>query len=156
MLVAIVLLSLAGGAGLGSRAALLSATSTAATVGAAPDWVPPAVPASVIHKSSGGTPGQITAGSTYFVYASISDSGNPASGVASATADVSSITVLQTAAPLSAGSWTVGGTSYNYRSGLLTASLVLLPGTYGYSVTATDGASNIRTQTGFTVTVTLL
>ena len=77
----------------------------------------PSASASVIAKPQGGTAGYVTLESaTYYVYANVADSGNPASGIASVKANVSNVTSGQTAVALVAGSYTVDGVSYNYRS----------------------------------------
>ena len=81
-----------------------------------------------IMKSSGGTPGYIKPGGTYRVYANIT--GSPLN----ATADVSAITTGSTAASLSDGSYSAGGVSYNYRSGLLTADASLSAGPKAYTI----------------------
>jgi hypothetical protein len=120
---------------------------------AASDWVAPAASASVIQKSEGGTPGYIRQGGGFRVYANVSDAGNPATGVASVTGNVSSVAAGQSAAPLSAGAFTVLGSSYGFGSGALTANASLAGGTYTYSVTSTDGAGNGRTQSGISVVV---
>jgi len=99
------------------------------------------------------TPGYIHQGGDYYVYAAITDSGNPPSGIASVTADVSRVTTGQTAAPLTAGSWTVGGVAYDYRSALLAADAPLMPGGKPYSLAMTDATSNSATQGPFVVTV---
>jgi len=117
------------------------------------DWVAPTSSAETIAKTAGGTPGFIKQGGTYFVYANVTDTGNPASGVSTVTANVSTITTGQTAASLSSGSFSVGGVSYNYRSASLTANNPLSAGSYTYSLTSTDVAGNSGTQSGFTVTV---
>jgi hypothetical protein len=122
-------------------------------ISAASDFRAPTVTASVIAKSAGGTPGFIKQGGTYHVYANVTDSGNPASGVATVTADVSSVTSGQTAVSLTSGSFSVGGVSYGYRSALLTANASLSEGVKSFSLTATDSASNASTPGGFSVTV---
>ena len=120
---------------------------------AAADWVAPSASASVIGKSQGGVPGYIRQGGTYLVYANVSDSGAPASGIASVTANASAITTGQSAAALSAGSFPIGGVTYSHRSGALTANASLAAGTYAYSLAAKDLANNSRTQSGYTVVV---
>ena len=120
---------------------------------AAPDWVAPVASSSVIGKSQGGVPGYIRQGGAYNVYANVSDSGAPASGISTVTADAGSITTGQGAAALSAGSFSFGGTAYNYRSGGLTAKATLVAGTYTYSLSSKDLAANSRTQTGYSVVV---
>lgn len=120
---------------------------------AAADWVAPSASASVVRKGAGGVPGFIKQGGTYYVYANVSDAGNPASGTSTVVANVSNITSGQTAVTLSPGSWTVNGVSYNFRSALLTANAVLVDGSKSYTLTMTDGGGNSRTQTGFSVEV---
>jgi hypothetical protein len=114
------------------------------------DWVAPAG-ASVIATTTSTTGGYISKGSSYRVYANATDTGNPASGVASVTANVSAITTGQTSVALAAtgGPWSVGGVSYSYRSGALTANDPLSPGPTAYTLRLTDGHSpaNSRTQT---------
>jgi len=123
------------------------------SITAASDFRAPTVGASVLTKTTGGTVGQIKKGGTYYVYANVSDTGNPASGVSTVTANVSTITSGTTAAALSAGSYTAGGVSYAYRSVSLTAGSSLAAGSYSYSLTATDVAGNSRTQSGYSVVV---
>jgi hypothetical protein len=130
-----------------------TANSPSNRVSAAPDFRAPTVGSSTIAKSAGGTPGFIKQGGTYHVYANVSDAGNPASGVSTVTADVSSITTGQTAVSLASGSFSVGGVSYGFRSAVQTANAVLSAGAKSYTVTATDAASNSATQGGFSVTV---
>jgi hypothetical protein len=123
------------------------------SITAATDFRAPTASASVIGKTAGGTVGQIKKSGTYYVYANVSDTGNPASGVSTATANVSSITSGSTAVALAAGSFTAGGVSYNRRSASITAGSTLAAGSYSYSLTLTDVAGNSKTQSGFTVTV---
>jgi hypothetical protein len=128
-------------------------TSNAAnSFAAAPDWKAPTAGRSVIGKTAGGTPGFIKQGGTYNVYADVSDTGNPASGVSTVTSNSSNVTTAATSTALSSGSFTIGGLSYSNRSGSLTANAVLAAGSYNYTVTSTDVAGNSGTQT-FTVTV---
>lgn len=127
-------------------------TSNSQTVSAAADWTAPTAEASAIAKSQGGTVGYVKEKGTYYVYAQVAESGNPASGVASVKANASTITSGQTAVPLVAGSYTAGGVSYDYRSAQLTASSGLAAGAKSYSLTLVDGAGNSRTQT-FSATV---
>ncbi|MCW3014650.1 MAG: hypothetical protein JWO02_1742 [Solirubrobacterales bacterium] len=127
--------------------------STGNVLVAVPDFVAPQATAAVIQKTEGGTPGYIRQGGTYRVYANVTDSGNPASGVASATANVSATTPAQTAAALSAGAFTIAGQSYNERSASLTVNATLAATTYTYALTLSDVAANTRAQTGFPVIV---
>lgn len=120
---------------------------------AAADWVAPSATASVIGKSQGGVPGYIRQGGTYMVYANVSDSGGPPSGIASVAANASAITTAQSAAALSSGSFAIGGVAYSHRSGTLTANGTLAAGSYSYSLASKDLAGNSRTQSGYTVIV---
>jgi hypothetical protein len=130
-----------------------SSTNPGNSLSAKADWSPPAAGASVIGKTAGGSGGSIKQGATYYVYASVTDAGNPPAGTASATADVGSITTGQTAAALAAGSYAVDGTAYNYRSAALTANATLTAGSYSYALSLTDGAGNGAARTGLTVAV---
>ncbi len=125
------------------------------SVGTAPDYAAPDVTAAPIAKVQAGNGSSfIRQGGTYYVYADVTDSGNPATGTSSVTADVSAITAGQTAVALTAGSYTAAGVTYNYRSAQLTASNPLAAGDKTYRLTTTDGAGNTRTDaTGRTVTV---
>ena len=118
-----------------------------------PDTTPPTVSAAIINKSSGNIPGYLKQGGQYYVYATVTDPGIYATGIASVTADVSNITTGTTAAAMTAGSYTVAGVSYNYRSSSLTANAVLLAGSKSFTITAKDVANNSTTQGGFSVTV---
>jgi hypothetical protein len=123
------------------------------SITAAADFRAPTASTAAIGKTGGGTVGQIKKGATYYVYANVSDSGNPASGIATVTANVSSITSGSTAVALGAGSFSAGGVSYGYRSAALTADTGLAAGSYSYSLTLTDTAGNSKTQAGYTVIV---
>jgi hypothetical protein len=118
-----------------------------------PDTTPPTVSAAIINKSTGDTPGFVKQGGQYYVYASVTDPGIYATGVATVNADVSTITTGTTAASMTAGSYTVAGVSYTYRSSLLTANAVLTAGSKAFTITAKDVANNSTTQGGFSVTV---
>ncbi|HEY7399591.1 MAG TPA: hypothetical protein VH989_01715 [Actinomycetota bacterium] len=116
------------------------------------DLLPPTVSSAVVAKTAGGTAGYVKQGGTYYVYANVTDPA-PGSGVKTVTANVSAITTGQTAVTLSAGTFTVDGVTYNYRSGSKTASSPLAAGAKAFTITATDVAGNQVTQGGFTVTV---
>lgn len=115
-----------------------------------PDLIPPVVTNSVISKSSPYVPGYVRQGGAYYVYANATDVG---CGVATVTADVSTVTTGQIAVVLAPGSFSIGGLSYNRRSAVLTASAPLAEGALAYTITATDGAANSVTQGGFSVIV---
>lgn len=117
------------------------------------DWAAPVVSSSVIAKTVGYASGYIKQGGTYYVYANVSDTGNPASGIASVRANVSTITTGQTTLTLTAGPYSVGGVSYNYRSASVTANSSLTAGTYNYSIATSDAAGNSGTTTGLSVVV---
>ena len=126
--------------------------STLATASCFPsfDPAPPVVANSVISKTTPYFSGYIRQGGTYHVYANVTDVG---CGVASVTANVSTVTTGQTAVPLVAGSYTIGGVSYNYRSASVMANATLAEGAKAYSITAIDAAANSVTQGGFSVMV---
>jgi hypothetical protein len=148
---------LLGSAALARQSVWGNFTSTAPNAGnsitAAADFRAPTASASAIGKTAGGINGQIKKGATYYVYANVSDTGKPASGVSTVTANVNSLTAGSTAVALSAGSFTANGVSYGYRSAALTADAGLAAGSYSYSLTMADAAGNSKTQTGFSVTV---
>ncbi len=133
-------------------AAFTGTTTATANFAAAADWLPPSVGSTVIAKQTGYLAGAIKQGGVYYVYANDADSGNPASGVSTVTADVSAITTGSTAVTLTAGSYSVNGVSYGYRSGLLTANGTL-SGTKNYTITSTDVQAHAQTQSGYSVTV---
>ncbi|HEY6567829.1 MAG TPA: hypothetical protein VI341_09975 [Actinomycetota bacterium] len=126
---------------------------TQASAGFVRDTSAPTVAAATIQKSGGGTATFIKQGGGYYVYANVTDNGSPAVGVGTVTANVTNITTGSTAAPMSSGSWTVGATTYAYRSALLTANAVLTAGAKTYTITAADLAGNSATSGTFSVTV---
>ena len=153
LVLAVALVSaLAGGAVWGSFSSTAAANG-GNTITAAADFVAPSASATTIGKTTGGVTGYIRKSGTYYVYANVTDAGNPASGVSTVTADVSSITSGQTAVALSAGSFSANGVSYNRRSAALTAGSSLAAGNAAYSLTMTDSAGNSATLSGLTVTV---
>lgn len=129
------------------------AVSNANTITAATDFRAPTATATTIAKTTGGVPGYVKKSGTYYVYANVTDTGNPASGVSTVKANVSTITSGSTAVTLSAGTFTVGGVTYNRRSGSLTAASGIAPSSLPYTLTMTDVAANSRTESGFTVNV---
>jgi hypothetical protein len=131
-----------------TQAAFSGTTSEASNnITAMPDFRGPTVSSPAIGKSTLGATGFIRTGATYYVYANVTDVGTPPSGVATVTANVTNITAGQTAVALASGSWTVGGTTYNYRSAQLTAG-TLTAGNKTFTVTATDAASNATLANG--------
>lgn len=110
--VLVVLLSLAAiGAAVGvSFAAFGGPTANAGNSFAATnDFVAPNASASVIVRQNGGVAGYVKQGGSYYVYATVSDTGNPASGTASVVADASSITTGAKSAALASGSHSAAG-----------------------------------------------
>jgi hypothetical protein len=112
----------------------------------------PVTSAAAVGRSSAYDTGFIKQGATYYVYANVSDTGNPSSAIARVTANVSSITAGSTAVALTAGSFSAGGTTYGYRSAVLTAASSLAAGSHSYTITATDNAASVATQS-FTTSV---
>src|SRR5205814_1202211 len=99
-------------------------------------------------KSVGYLTGSVKQGGVYYVYANVSDTGAPASGVSTVTANVSNITSGSTAVTLTAGSYSAGGVAYAYRSAALTASNPLSAGSKSWTLTMTDGAGNSAATAG--------
>lgn len=153
----VVLVLLLGTSGGVAWAAFSSTTSSGPnSFSAAADFVAPTASTSVIAKTVGYLAGKIRQGGAYYVYANVTDTGNPASGVSTVTADVSAITTGSTAVALTStgGPFSVNGVSYTYRSASVTANAVLAAAPYGYSLTMTDVAgNNSGPQSGFSVTV---
>jgi hypothetical protein len=121
---------------------------------AAADWTAPTVSAAVVAKAAGGDAGYVRPGGSYFVYASATDAGNPAAGIASVIATVSSLTASPLSAALPTGTATVDGVTYDRKSAALTVKAGLANGSYSFSLASTDSASpaNVRNQ-AFTATV---
>jgi hypothetical protein len=135
-----------------SAAVFTDSSQNPQTVSAVADFLAPSAGASAIAETQGGVAGQVKPGGAYYAYAGVTDSGNPASGIASVKADLREITAGQTAVALSAGSYSFGGVSYNYRSSQLSADAGLKSGSRTYALALTDSAGNARTQS-FSVTV---
>jgi hypothetical protein len=129
-----------------------SVTTSSNTFAGAPDWTAPTVASAVVGRSTAYDTGLIAQGASYYVYANVGDTGNPASGIASVTANVGSITSGSTAVALTAGSYSGGGTAYGYRSAALAAGASLSVGSHSYTITSTDSGANAATQT-FNTTV---
>jgi hypothetical protein len=149
---AALLTSLCAGGGVwcsfGSKQANAANTITADT-----DFRAPTSSDREIGKTLGGIGGFVKPSATYNVYAQATDTGKPASGTSTVTANVSSISSGQTAAALSSGTFTFDTGSYNRRSANLTVGSGLANGTYSYSLTLTDVSGNVKTESGYTVTV---
>ena len=150
---AVVAVAVLAGSVAGVLAAFGSTTANGGNVVTSlPDFTAPDV-VDVAIGEEGGAAGTVVAGGAYYVYANVlDDSGNPPSGTAAVTADVSQVTAGSTAVALTAGSYTTGGETYNRRSAELTADAPLAEGEKNFTVTAIDNASNDETEPG-TVTV---
>ena len=136
----------------GSATQGANSLSTAASF-ASLDTVAPTVSTTVIAKTGQYDAGFIKGAGTYVVYANATDAGAGPSGIATVQANVSAITTGQTAVTLVAGSYTVEGVTYGFRSASLTANAALTAGAKAYTLTSTDNNGNSRLQTGFSVTV---
>jgi hypothetical protein len=117
------------------------------------DTVAPTVSTAIIAKSAGGTAGYVRQAGQYYAYAQVTDSGSPASGVSTVRANLGNVTTGATSVALVAGSYTVQGVSYNFRTAVQTASNPLAAGSKSFSITAADVAGNSGTTSGFSVTV---
>jgi hypothetical protein len=127
-------------------------TSASNGFAAAPDFTAPTAAPAAVGRTAAYDTDFIKNGASYYVYANVGDTGNPASGTASVATNVTSITSGSTAVALTAGSYSAGGTAYNYRSAALTAGASLTAGSHSYTITSTDQAANAGTQS-FTTTV---
>jgi Bacterial Ig-like domain/Chitobiase/beta-hexosaminidase C-terminal domain len=118
------------------------------------DDTAPTIAGNVIASSATDKAGFVRAGGGYYVYANVSDA-SPSSGIASVTASVSQLTTGATAIALatSGGPWTIGGTSYAYRSALQTVGASVTAGNKNSAITVTDNATNTATGTNFATTV---
>jgi predicted ribosomally synthesized peptide with SipW-like signal peptide len=137
---------LAGGGGVTYAAFSATTVSSANSFSAAPDWVAPTVSRSTAAQAGGGVAQHIHPGASYHLYGELSDSGNPASGVASVTANLSALSSGQTAAAMPSGAFSFGGIGYSHRSAALTANATLAACSYTPTITSTDGAGNARTE----------
>lgn len=113
------------------------------------DTAAPTITRAVAAKADGSTPGTIRQGGGYYIYAQVTDNAS----VSSVTHNASSFD-SDTASGQTTGSWTIGALAYNYRSALLTANTPLTTGaSYGYTISATDAATNSAGPTAFSVTM---
>ena len=139
------------GAASGVAVAYFDATTSNAgnTFASAPDFVAPESAASALVKSEGGEADFIRPGGGYRAFARVTDTGQPASGVASVTADTGGGPFA-----LTGGDFTADAVSYNHRSAAQTAP-AWSAGSRSASFTLTDNAGNARTVNhGFTVDAT--
>jgi hypothetical protein len=148
-LVALAVLVLAGALAGVTFAAFSSKTDNPGdTVSAAPDYRAPTVSAQTVTKAAGGVGGYIAQNTQFYAYAQVVDTGNPASGIlppVNATATLPGFG-LQTI-PFVAGSYSVGGVSYNYRTAIQTMPPMAAQTIIG-SVDASDNAGNSGSSPG--------
>lgn len=142
--------------GAGTRATLALFTdreSSASTFGSAAcftdDVGAPTVDSAVISKTVPYLAGSIRQGSAYHVYANVTALLGTVSRV---TADVRALTPGEYIAPLSAGSYSIGGVSYGFRSAQLVAQSPMAEGAYNYSISVADDGMRCRTASS-TVTI---
>jgi hypothetical protein len=126
------------------------ASNSGSSVSAAPDFRAPTVDA-VIGKTAGGAADFLRPSTTYRIYANVNDTGNPASGIATLSANVANLTAGQTAVALTAGSFTFDGVTYNRRSAQLTAG-ALSNGPKAWTISTSDNAGN-SAVTNWTATI---
>jgi len=144
---------LAGGGGVAYAAFSATTASSANTFSAAPDFVAPTVSRSTAAEAGGGVAQHIHPGASYHLYGELSDSGNPASGVASVTANLSALSSGETAAVMPFGAFSFGGIGYNRRTAALTADATLSACSYTPTITSTDVAGNSGTDNASKVMV---
>ncbi|MFL5886745.1 MAG: hypothetical protein ACJ77M_16875, partial [Thermoleophilaceae bacterium] len=140
-----------------SGAVFTDASTSTQTASAVADFVPPVINVDpVIAKDGSTTPGFIKQGQGYRIYADVAnDTGNPASGIASVTANVPNVTAAGNPVTLSSsgGPFVIGGHSYNYESSVISADNPLTEGSKSFSVTATDVANNSSAPRNGSVTI---
>jgi chitinase len=117
--------------------------SSGNTITAAPDWRGPTVTGSGGKLT--GPLGYIKQGDTVYLFLNVNDTGNPASGVASVTASVTVPGFGTVNMPMTAGSYTVRGQTYNYRSAAQATPPTFAEQTLNVDIVATDNAGNTTT-----------
>ena len=127
-----------------------SNTGTPTSFSVIADNTSPTASAGVIVASATSGVGYVRQGGTYVVYASASDGGAPASGIATVTADVSTLNAGVTALslPKCTSSCTIGGVTYGYKSAVTTAGSPVTQGALSFPVTATDKAGGTGAFSG--------
>jgi hypothetical protein len=151
VVLALILAIGAAGTAVGLTAARFSGTTTEQIdIAAAPDWTAPTVSSTAIGRAAGYETGFIRQGAafTYHVYANVSDSGNPAAGMGAVTTNVGSISTGSTNVTLTAGNYSAGGVSYNYRTATpIAPNTTVAAGSTAYTIGAVDLASPANTLT---------
>jgi hypothetical protein len=117
---------------------------TTVTYTATVDSSSPSVTAAVVAMASPATVGWVHRSGSYTVYANAADAGSPASGIATVTADVSSLTPGTTALmlPRCVSACSVGGVTYAYKSAAVAAGAAIADGSAPVGLTAADKAGN--------------
>ncbi|MDP9326994.1 MAG: hypothetical protein M3P10_02180 [Actinomycetota bacterium] len=151
--VVLIAIGLVAGITGGTFAAFSATTANGGnSFGVKADYEAPTVVRSEIARTTATVGGKIKASAAYYVYAQITDGGNPASGVNTATTNVCTITTAScTTVALVPGSYTVSGLTYNYRSASTTSDAGLTAGAKTYTVTAVDVATNSSGAVSFSV-----
>jgi len=145
--VVVVVLLAALGAGVAYAAFFATTSNAGNTFTANPDVVAPTLTRSTAAETAAGAMAQhVHPGSAYQLYGQPADTGAPASGVATVTADASSLTSGQTSAAMPSGAFSFAGTSYSHRTNTLTANATLAACSYTPTITATDVAGNAGTS----------
>jgi hypothetical protein len=155
VLAGLIVVGLVAGMTGGTVAAFSSTASDGSnSFGVKADYEAPTDVRSEIARTTATAGGRIKANVAYFVFAQITDGGNPASGVTSANANVCNITTATCASvALVSGSYTMSGLSYNYRSASKTSDVGLASGSKTYTVTTADVAGNSSAAVSFSVVV---
>lgn len=114
------------------------------------DTAPPTVTSAAVSLAEGVSSGWIRSSGSYRVFASASDDGAGATGVATVRADLTALTGASGLLELAPGGpWWVGGESFGWRSAPFTTSAGLVDGAErSFSVTATDGTGNAGSRSG--------
>ena len=125
----IALAAIALGAGAGATSAAFSDTaSNPVSTFSAGTWATPT--AAVVAPAAGCSTGRVKQNAGYYVYAIVA--GSPST----VEADVSALSNKAGPSAMSPGSWTIGGTTYNYRSALENADKALVEGPVSVTVDA--------------------
>src|SRR5436190_4479212 len=108
------------------------------------DSTSPSISAAVVAMASPATVGWVRRSGSYTVYANATDAGSPASGIATVTANVSSLTPGTTslALPACTSACSVGGVTYGYKSAVTVAGSAIADGSASLGLTAAVKAGN--------------
>lgn len=112
------------------------------------DALGPTVTAAVVSKTTPYIPGYTRQGGSYYIYANVSPGAGPVTRVSS---DVRNLTPGQSMTPLTAGSFSVGGVAYGWRSAALTVQNPLTQASHAFSVSAADANSRCKTRSSAVV-----